>query len=433
MEQKLPDGNDIYGYPGITKASLVIALDTAYVLSQEIKEDDETRFEVISLKRAGSAIYKRLKEYLEADSAEADKKIGFNDFLDDLSSLVEKAKLTYFIVAKHGIRDDEELAKIRATIAELTVLKDELNDRERTVASKVEAIGSAVEQIEARHKSTGKMAGEIEGWHTTSNKYYGEMETTHEAITGWDEDVKNCAAQFQEKDKQFSAVVAAACQSRDSLKNDASIGTWQVKEIKTSAEEHRKLLDEIRQTLEGANRVGMAASFQARKKELGIQLGIWQCIFVAAIIAIGLAVWKFLLPTITADTKRWTELCAELAIVFPLIWLGWFAAKQYGYISKIREDYAFKSAAAMAYEGHKKAAREVDKNLERVLLELSLYNMAQNPIRLYGDGEMHGTPLHEVMEQILDKFPNLQKVSANVPPLGRVEIEGQTKTADDSE
>src|SRR5258708_37376909 len=96
------------------------------------------------------------------------------------------------------------------------------------------------------------------------------------------------------------------------------------------------------------------------------------------------------------------------------MWLGWFAAKQYGYTSKIREDYAFKSAAAMAYEGHKKAAREVDKNLERVLLEFSLYNLSQNPIRLYGDGEIHGTPVHEVMDQLLRKFPTLKKVSASV-------------------
>ena len=78
VEQKLPDVADIYGYPGISRQSIVAALDTAYILSQEIKEDDESRFEVISLKRTGSTLYKTLKEFLEADAPENEKQVQFN-------------------------------------------------------------------------------------------------------------------------------------------------------------------------------------------------------------------------------------------------------------------------------------------------------------------------------------------------------------------
>ena len=51
FEQKLPDGEDIFGYSGITKPLLVSAIDLAYKLSQEIEEHDDTRFEVIALRR----------------------------------------------------------------------------------------------------------------------------------------------------------------------------------------------------------------------------------------------------------------------------------------------------------------------------------------------------------------------------------------------
>ncbi len=64
LEQKLPESADIYGYPGVSKQLLLNAVDTAYNLSQTIKDDDGSRFEVISLKRAGSALYKKLKDYL---------------------------------------------------------------------------------------------------------------------------------------------------------------------------------------------------------------------------------------------------------------------------------------------------------------------------------------------------------------------------------
>ncbi len=111
---------------------------------------------------------------------------------------------------------------------------------------------------------------------------------------------------------------------------------------------------------------------------------LWQGVFVGALVFIVVVVWTLILPTVSelqAKTGDWTRLIVEIGLVSPLIWLGWFAAKQYGYTSRIREDYAFKSAAAMAYEGHKKAARETDQELERLLLEFSLFNMSQNPIR----------------------------------------------------
>lgn len=125
------------------------------------------------------------------------------------------------------------------------------------------------------------------------------------------------------------------------------------------------------------------------------------------------------------------EVLGELALISPLVWLGWFAAKQYSYTSRIQEDYAFKAAAAMAYEGHKNAAREVDAELEGVLLEFSLYNLAQNPIRLYGGLEIHGSPWSEYMGQAVGKLCRLSNIKAGIPSVGNVEASfepGNSKT-----
>jgi hypothetical protein len=77
----------------------------------------------------------------------------------------------------------------------------------------------------------------------------------------------------------------------------------------------------------------------------------------------------------------------------------------------------------MAYEGHKKAARDVDEELEQILLEFSLFNMAQNPIRLYGERDIHATPVQEALEQFLSKLSTFKKVSGEVPSLGRFTVE----------
>src|SRR6202142_3769294 len=90
MEKSLPDGDDILGYPGVSKLLLLSSVDLAYTLSQEIEErDDSTRFEVIALKRHGSEEIRRLKDYLENQLSDKKEQEHLNDFLNCLSALIK--------------------------------------------------------------------------------------------------------------------------------------------------------------------------------------------------------------------------------------------------------------------------------------------------------------------------------------------------------
>lgn len=425
MEQRLPEGKDIYGYQGISRDSLLDSISIAYSLSQEIKQDDESRFEVISLKRAGSELYKSLKDFLEKDADSRKASVKFDDFLNGFSALIEKTKITYLIVVKEGIRDEAELARIRSEIKEYEELKNELITERKAVISEISSISGQIESLKTNHLDSENYVTEINNWHNTATEQIAKITEIHESITGWDEDVQESTVQFQALSKQISDLASIATKNNEKLTGYVSDGKIEADQLKKTVVAHQELLDEIRETLDGANRVGMASSFDKRKTELATQLNLWQLVFVGTILLIVGAVWKFILPTLSAENTHFPEILAELSIVSPLVWLGWFAAKQYGYTSKIKEDYAFKAAAAMAYEGHKKAAREIDPNLEAVLLEFSLFNMSQNPIRLYGDGEMHGTPIHELTSQILKKFPRFNKVKASSPMVGNLELSAQ--------
>ena len=85
------------------------------------------------------------------------------------------------------------------------------------------------------------------------------------------------------------------------------------------------------------------------------------------------------------------------ALIAPCVWLGWYAGKQYGYTVRVREDYSFKYACAVAYEGFKKAADGEDSRLGQVLLELSMLNMSQQPLRVYAQSRfgVKGLPIEE--------------------------------------
>ena len=317
------------------------------------------------------------------------------------------------------------MARIRSEIKEYEKLKNELLIEREAALSEISTISDQIESFKTNHSNSENQATEIANLYNSANQYFSKISEVHDSIEGWEEDVQESTVQFQTLSKQISNLASTANKNNEKLTRYVSEGQIAADQLKQTVVAHQELLDEIRKTLEGANRVGMASSFDKRKSELATQLNIWQGVFVGAILLIVIAVWKFILPTLASESTRLPEIIAELGIVSPLVWLGWFAAKQYGYTSKIKEDYAFKAASAMAYEGHKKAARDTDTDLESVLLEFSLFNMSQNPIRLYGNGDLHGTPIHELTSQILEKFPRFKKVRAAAPTIGSVELATQ--------
>ena len=423
ISERLPDTPDVYGYPGISKASLLSTLDDVYALSGEIQDDN--RFEIISLKRTGSELYRRLKEFLEEDTSSENAKSAFNTFLDGFAQLVEKTRMTYFIVVKHGIRDDEELASIRMATAVLIQSSGELKKQHDTLIGLSDEVNASVTAIQAAHDNSDKQTAVISQWHEKAVQSGAKIEQIRKTVEGLDESIEENERSIKDLSERAKKLEGEATTAKDRLENLLQQTSVTAKGLETSGKQHAELLEKINLALEDANRIGMAASFKTRKDELRYQQAAWQVTFIGALACIVGAVWKIIIPTVNTlqnNSDSWTRLIAELGIVSPLIWLGWFAARQYSFTSRIREDYAFKSAAAMAYEGHKKAARETDESLEKVLLEFSLFNMAQNPIRLYGDGDVYGTPAHEASSRVAKQLKRLTKIIAESPTLGRLEI-----------
>ena len=426
MGAKLPDGNDVYGYSGVTKAVLLSAIDYAYELSQGIQATDETRFEVIALKRAGSELYRQLKDFLDSDVDEATKKERFDSYLNSFSALIEKTKLTYFIVAKNGLRDDQELTKIRAQITAIGLMHTEYRAMVEKAKEEGERNALTLQTIVASHQGVKNKVDEVMLWHESIQKQSSELTDIHKNVAGLDKDIRKFASQFQQLNKKTTELAERSSKDQEAIQSQYSDFAQIHSDISKSREEHKAFLEQIKDTLGDANRMGMAASFKARKDELQNQQLGWQIVFVLTMLMIFFTVWGYVIPKI--GNGQASDLMMEIALVSPLVWLGWFAAKQYGYISKIREDYAFKSAAAMAYEGYKKAARHVDKPLEGVLLEFSLFNMAQNPIRLYGDTDAPASPVNEFFDRAVNKLERYNKVKASVPNVAAVEVEGKLKT-----
>jgi len=57
----------------------------------------------------------------------------------------------------------------------------------------------------------------------------------------------------------------------------------------------------------------------------------------------------------------------------------------------------------MAFEGYKNAAREIDEEMLKQLLQLTIYNISKNPIEIYDSKSNHGTPYSEFIDKFLSR------------------------------
>lgn len=154
--------------------------------------------------------------------------------------------------------------------------------------------------------------------------------------------------------------------------------------------------DTIDKTLGDANRVSMAGAFIDRRNTYEKPLELWTRIFFGALlILILMAVWV-VIPFFSYGS--WRDTLLRLPLSAPAIWMAWFAAKQFGYLSRLREDYAFKAAAAMAFEGYKREAVALDVDLHKKLLDTAITHLGDNPIRIYNNVTEHVSPFNEFLE-----------------------------------
>lgn len=190
------------------------------------------------------------------------------------------------------------------------------------------------------------------------------------------------------------------------LKDELEINKALQQELITQFEAYRNKINDL---LGDANRTGMAASFTNRKRELAAPMFGSIVTFLASIVGLFFVGVIYLVPIISSSD--WAKLPATLALTAPFIWLGWFSVKQYGFTSRLREDYAYKEASAKSFEGFKREAGELDPILLKNLMDTAIKNLGDNPIRIYSDHENHASPLQELLEKSLkdEKLMDLLK------------------------
>lgn len=397
IEASFPDEGDLFEFPGVTRGLLMSLLESASAESYELIDKEESE-EIILLKRKLAQPFEICREYLyDVKGGKNDKKY-FDEFVRALTEIRDHIRLSYLICNKSGLRTEDEIQAAKESLAELQSCKDELQvDVDALLAirdelkTKLDAVVAAEEQAQESLEAVTQAGDAV-------SSIQSKVSASFDIVSKYEQQI----AEFKEAALQNSSeitVIAArgkkATSELEAAQNALAEMTEETQSLQGSCNE---LNDEISKTLEAANRVGMAGSFNLRKEELKLSLALWATCFVLSIGAIlGIGLWM-IYPYLgqNALEMKLEDVGLKLIVVAPLVWLSWMSARQYGYISRIREDYSFKYATAMAFEGYKKQAQEINEELLNQLLKQAIETVGQNPIRLYSSKDNHASPIQEI-------------------------------------
>ncbi|SRR5581483_3891469 len=205
---------------------------------------------------------------------------------------------------------------------------------------------------EARTKAETSQATAVQS-SKDANKLVAEITTEHAAATKSAQEVATAAGSAKTDREKLSKVLEHI------TKSDAIAGAHEarVTELSTKLE---SLLVKVESLLPGATSASLATAFNKQKSRFKDSQRRWIWTFVVCILClVGISAPSFFRATFgDMAAFNWEAilrgLTARLPIAVPLIWLAIYAGRNYMLSLRIEEDYAYKEAISIAFEGYKR-------------------------------------------------------------------------------
>jgi len=267
----------------------------------------------------------------------------------------------------------ESVTKLRKLVSQLRAMESRLNGLEPRASE----LATMVERIERAHSAADQLPTDLESLTEARQKI---IELVGEATKD-----QGCIAGIREQAEEFD------------------------KQLNNSAETARSVLGRCETAYSAATSVGLAAAFSERSSVLSRSMWFWVVGLVVALAAgsyFGSGQLRalsdmFKNPEIYPFFVILNLLLSLLSIGAP-VWFAWLATKQIGQRFRLAEDYAFKASISRAYEGFRREAARIDKEMEARLLASALARLDELPLRLV-ESASHGSPWHELASSDLVK------------------------------
>ena len=407
IREKFPEGNDIFGYSGITKEGVITSLEQIYTflgLLEEINDDIET----VWIKRKLAKFFDEINGIIKEMNTDTWIQ-RFDYFLDLIFEMRISVKQLYIALTDKPIRAEEDIQKAKDEYTKLQNTCNSIDEELEVIKSgsvKTEELLEELEVLKEKLTSANDEAKKVIVNITSIEEKANESSETIEEVT------PKIAATFTEI-KELQKTLNADAEKINTMSVTCEKNVEKIKQQEANLQKQididNKIQKEIQQTLQDVNKHGMAGAFLKRKQELKWTAVIWAILSVVSMGILIFISYMFAIAVLDSDSSDILRHLFKIPSVLAGIWLCWFCAKQFGYTIRIREDYSYKYAISMAFEGYKNETREINEELLEKLLEVTVANISTNPIILYNSKSNHGSPWHE----ITDGIKNFLKVNVN--------------------
>lgn len=249
-----------------------------------------------------------------------------------------------------GYRTEAELAILSENISNLKEQKIEYEDLLEK-AGKLSKLESSIGDAEQTLQGITEIRTEVLNYKDIISSKAETADLTLEKITKNHELSSRYIVEIDENNKQITYQIK---QLEENEKSYQSAFTDLEQFIVDTKKEFNKQKDEIQEIIDDANRASMVGSFLKRKNEITSSISLLDICTVVFLLSIVVILWIIFFNSYNQDVFSLTLFFSKIPITLPLFWLAWLASRKSAYLTRIREDYAYKYSSAMAFEGYKK-------------------------------------------------------------------------------
>ena len=284
-------------------------------------------------------------------------------------------------LAKSVLAEAGAISEAAPVAKKINALSNEATNSFRVLAATLASVNELLESANESAEEFQELRDKAEGTGTTVSERAAEAERMHAEM-----------------------VVLRA-------KTDVGVSAFEARMVeiegkhKEAAEQLESSIANLRKTDRDAKRQGLAGAFTARASRIQKERSVWLVTFIAAVVGLSSLAIKFALDITDFTYENLVvALLRRIALAAPMIWLGWYAARQVGRLNQIQEDYEYKAASALAFESYRnEIAASGDGALLNRLLDTTIKNFGDNPVRLYDDPDKEAnTPAADLIKRLDD-------------------------------
>ena len=334
-EEPLSNAHGSWSQPGLTRAEFIEAAQSLIDLIDD-RGDDE--IDIAADADARLRDYRRRLEFLRDNT------------VSQLWGSNGGQAASAYMLTLDGLRKALEPALTRDRHAEaVTTL--------RNLTTKLRGMEAKLNGLDPRTTSLATMVERIEQAYNAAYQLPTELESLAEAR----QKIGELLTEAENDKERLSGI------KNDADKLDARLNQ--------SAIDAASVLTRCETAYSAATSVGLAAAFTERSAALSKSMQFWVAGLVAALMAgnyfgssqLHTLSDLFKQPNVPLSVVILNLMLSLLSVGAP-VWFGWIATKQIGQRFRLAEDYAFKGSISRAYEGFRREAARVDKDMEARLL-----------------------------------------------------------------